>query len=87
MLVTYFAILLVSGYEACIFFRPPPPPPTTTPVRLDIKIECMFREQLFQAPTTTVSSSCKCGQSQANRIVGGTNAAAGEFPWQIGLEK
>jgi len=45
------------------------------------------------APVATTSSAppvvgaCKCGTSSMldTRIVGGSNAAKGEFPWQVGL--
>jgi len=47
----------------------PPPPPPPPP-----------------PPTTNpVVGVCKCGVSTNTRIVGGQNAAEGEFPWQVGL--
>ncbi|KAF0291760.1 Coagulation factor IX [Amphibalanus amphitrite] len=41
-----------------------------------------------QAPVTTQAPStggCRCGQRQSGRVVGGTEAAIGAFPWQAGL--
>jgi len=50
---------------------PPPPPPPIT----------------TSAPTTIISSSCKCGERKVDRtrIVGGQNVVKNEYPWQVGL--
>ena len=37
------------------------------------------------APTPPPVSGCRCGTSSANKIVGGTDAVRGEFPWQVAL--
>ena len=47
--------------------------PTTTPTTATT-----------QAPAPP-SEGCRCGQRQTGRVVGGTEAAIGAFPWQAGL--
>ena len=72
MLLSTLSVLLTgtSLSQACLVPATPPPAPTAPP------------------PTSPpVVGSCQCGVNSvtSTKIVGGTNAARNEFPWQVGL--
>merc|ERR1719410_2949397 len=69
LLVTLVLVSSFIAYTKACAALPPPAPVATT----------------SSAPP--VVGACKCGTSSMldTRIVGGTNAAKGEFPWQVGL--
>ena len=61
-------------------------PPTTTVSELRIRIHTDYSVTApgFYCLVTIASGGCNCGLRQT-RVVGGSDATAGQFPWQAGL--
>ena len=75
-LTLVFNICCLALAQGCIPLAPPAPTCERLPV-----------------PPPPGEVACKCGIKNANtakdtsKVVGGQNAAKGEFPWQVGLVK
>ena len=75
--------LSINGRKYCGTNRPPTT--TVSELRIVIKTDYSVTDTGFYCLLTIApSTGCRCGRRQT-RIVGGTNARAGEFPWQVGL--
>ena len=62
-------LLALTASQVLCCFSPPRPPSPASTA----------------APAPPPVSGCRCGTSSANKIVGGTDAVRGEFPWQVAL--